>query len=853
MIRELLNEKWKMCEVGSSEKYDTSIPASVLSVLIDNNKIENPYFRDNELKCMELLEKDYEFSCVFSVIGDYMREDEIDLIFGGIDTVGVIYLNGEKIASVADMHRTYRFHVKNKVRAGANEIKIVLKSPLKYMEEYKVNAGKESDYSPSGTISGSRYMRKAHSMSGCNFGPKLPDMGIFRNVEIEAYSKARIKDVFFSQIHERDTVKLVIDPVLHITDNIPMEILIHMTGQEDVTSVIHLPEEGATETPREINKIVIPVKNPMLWWPNGMGEQPLYDVNIVVKKSDNVYDERRYRIGLRTINVSTKNDEYGNEFAFEINGVKMFAMGANYVPEDCLYSKISAEKQERLIRSAARANYNTIRVWGGGYYPSDDFYDLCDEYGLVVWQDLMFVRHLYNLDEAFENNIVNEISENIVRLRHHACLGLWCGNDETEAMWCEESSFAKSKPYLQSDYIKIFEHIIPKVVRDNDDKTFFWPSSPSSGGCFDNPSDEKRGDTHYWEVWNGDKPYSEYQNHFFRFLSEFGFQSFPSVKTINEFTITEDRNIYSYIMEHHQKNNCANSKIMRYISETFQNPSNLENTVYVSQILQGMAIKCCVQHLRRNRGICMGTLYWQMNDVWPAVSWSGIDYFGRWKALQYMAKEFFEPLAGSLLKLKNADGKATGKVRAYVVNDTLNPSNVKIIQTLYTFDGKELVHYEDSGRVLPGKVFGFNECDYERFIAKNGRRNVYLEVQFVYTDGRIRYEYETFEPYKYLNLKNPKITYSVAETEDMYEISLVSDTFTPFVVVDLIDRDAIFENNVVSLTAEKPISVFLYKDEISDGPFESVDDFCDHLDISFLQKSYMNYDVTEEAADNNVD
>lgn len=841
MIRETFTDNWKMKEVDGEKEYNVSVPSSVLSILLDNGDIEDPFYRDNELKCMPLFEKDYEFTRVFSASGDIIREDEVDLVFYGIDTLADVYLNNKRLSFTSNMHCTYRFSVKDRLIPGANEIKIVLHSPLRYINEYVAEENKKISYVPTGCISGNQYVRKAHSMFGWDWGPKLPDMGIFRKVELEAYSKVAIKEVYFDQIHEDGKVSLLVDPILKITDSIPVEIFIKINGKYATSSVIRMPEEGEKETPKGRNESVIEIENPKLWWPNGQGEPHLYDVNITIKKSDTVYDERDYKIGLRTMSVSRKKDEFGEEFAFVVNGRKIFAMGADYIPEDCIYSRINRDKIEKLVKSAAKANYNMLRVWGGGYYPSDDFYDLCDQYGIIVWQDLMFACNIYDLTPEFEKNIVAETHDNVKRIRHHACLGLWCGNNELESGWDHWAEFQKETPYLRADYIKMFEHVLPNALREVDDSTFYWPSSPSSGGCFDAPDDENRGDAHYWEVWHGQKPFKEYKNHYFRFLSEFGFQSFPCKKTVDSFALPEDQNIFSYVMEKHQKNASANGNIMHYISENFLYPKDFESLLYVSQILQGMAIKYCVDHLRRNRGRCMGALYWQINDNWPVASWSSIDYYGRWKALHYMAKKFYEPLCGSIERIYDKDGNETNSFAASVVNDTEEPVSYKVRLSVMEIAGKEICHFDETGRVLPGKVSRLKTHDFTRYVEKKGEQNVFLKAEYAFSNGEHRYEYETFVPYKHLNLIQPMVTFDVKELEDCYEIEIESDCFTPFVMIDLRDRDAVFEDNVFTVSAGEPYVIYLKKSEMSGEPFKDADELCDHIDIWFLQRSFMRF------------
>ena len=326
-----------------------------------------------------------------------------------------------------------------------------------------------------------------------------------------------------------------------------------------------------------------------------------------------------------------------------MNGVAFFAMGADYIPEEHILGWRSEERTRRLLEDCKLAHFNVIRVWGGGFYPDDWFYDLCDELGLVVWQDFMFACSVYELTPEFEENITQEFIHNIKRLRHHPSLGLWCGNNEME-MFVDERCWV-TKPSEVRDYLFMYERILPAVLREYDPDTFYWPASPSSGGSFDAPNDPNRGDVHYWQVWHGNRPFSEYRKYHFRYLSEFGFQAFPALKTIQ--TITDDHrdcNPFSYIMEKHQRNDGANGKIMGYMQQMYRYPTDFSTFIYASQLLQADGIRYGVEHFRRSRGRCMGAVYWQLNDCWPVISWSSIDYCGRWKALHAYARRFFAPV-----------------------------------------------------------------------------------------------------------------------------------------------------------------------------------------------------------------
>lgn len=846
MTKEFLNGTWRMTRVRNNESYETSVPCSVMSVLFEKGRIEDPYYRDNADKTLSLFEEDYEFSTEFSINGDNMRHDAIDLVFYGIDTVADIYVNDILISSVNDMHRTYRFSVREYVNMGVNRLRVYIHSPLKYIREYMPSENKEINATANGCMLGNQYLRKAHSMFGWDWGPNLPDMGIFRGVELQCYSKARIVDVHVTQKHTDNGIVLKVDPIIKILDNIPIDVAVTLEGHPKVNQVIRMMEYGYSTTRKGENTIEIQVNDPKLWWPNGMGQQNLYELRVRIGKSGNAYDERVMKIGLRTIELRRNHDEFGQEFTFVVNGKEMFAMGANYIPEDCFYSRIGKKKIEYLIKSAAAANFNMLRVWGGGYYPSDDFYELCDKFGILVWQDLMFACNGYELNKEFEENIIAEIKDNVRRIRHHASLALLCGNNEIETAWLNWPEFRDESPYVKADYIKIFEYLIPKAIRQVDSSLIYWPSSPSSGGSFDDPEDETRGDAHYWDVWHGQKPFNEYRNHYFRFCSEFGFQSFPGRKTVETFTLPEDRNIFSRIMESHQKNNSANGKIMSYLADNFLNPKDFNSLLYVSQVLQGLAIKTCVEHLRRNRERCSGALYWQLNDNWPVASWSSVDSYGRWKVLQYMAKRFFAPVHGTVCLDIDEMGQPLYSARTAVINDALLPVGVKVNQSLKKMDGKVLASFDDAGHPLSGKALRLRSHNYSTYIGKAGVENVYLEVTFKYSDGQIQTEFETFAPYKHLNLVKPEITVNVTEDKNFYYVEVISDTFTPFVVLDLINGDCIFDDNAFCLTNGQPKHVTVYKSSITGKSYKSADEFKNDLDVTCLQKSYMVEEVKEK-------
>lgn len=625
-----LNQNWTMRCVEDLQWQEAIVPGTVYTDLLRNGNMENPYWKDNEDAICSLMEKDYEYQCTFQ--GEETSElSSVFLRFEGLDTVADIYLNNVHLGNAESMHRIWEYSVKDILLSGENTLKVVFHSPLKFIAEaYKKygNIGNDDTYE------GFMHLRKAHYMFGWDWGAHLPDAGIFRPVSLCSVSHGRIDSVYIRQQHEENkcTLKFKGDCIRETPGEYQWRVLVTAPDGQKYETALSAEGEGQ-----------LVIEDPELWWPNGLGDQPLYQVEAQLLYEGNVEDTWKKRIGLRTMTMQRKKDQYGESFAHEVNGKAFFAMGADYIPEEHLLGRRSEEKTRKLLEDCKLVNFNVIRVWGGGFYPDDWFFDICDELGLVVWQDFMFACSVYELTPEFEANIRKEFADNIKRLRHHASLGLWCGNNEME-MFVDERCWVTKASEVR-DYLFMYERIIPEVLGEYDPETFYWPASPSSGGSFDNPNDPDRGDVHYWKVWHGNRPFSEYRKHFFRYASEFGFQALPSKKTIETFTDDpDDWNLFSYIMEKHQRNYGANGKIMNYMQQTYRYPGDFDTVIYASQLLQADAIRYGVEHFRRNRGRCMGAVYWQLNDCWPVISWSSIDYTGRWKALHYYAKRFFAPV-----------------------------------------------------------------------------------------------------------------------------------------------------------------------------------------------------------------
>lgn len=624
----MLNGSW-MLDVLNTDfvNVDATVPGSVYHDLLSANLIPDPFYRDNEMAALKLMDNDFVYRRSFEVAEDLLKCDRVLLRCEGLDTIAAIRINEMPAGAANNMHRIWEFDVKDLLRVGANTITVTFSSPTKYIKA--AYAASVADGSSDAMV-GFPHIRKAHCMFGWDWGPRLPDAGIWRDISLVGIETARVRDVRVDQFHENGSIRLRVLTHVEKCGAENTELLVRVTAPDGAV----LSASGAD--------CEIIVESPALWWPAGFGEQHLYTVSVSLICGGCELDSWSRRIGLRTMTVSRRKDEWGESFSHCVNGVDIFAMGADYIPEDNLLPRVNPERTRRLLEDARAANMNCVRIWGGGYYPEDYFYDICDELGLLVWQDFMFACAVYNLTEEFEENITAEFVDNVRRLRHHASLALWCGNNEMED-FVDKGEWV-STHRQKADYIKMYEYIIPRVLKAEDPQAFYWPASPSSGGSFDNPQDPDRGDVHYWMVWHGLLPFTDYRNHKFRYVSEFGFQSFPCMETIESFTEPEDRNVFSYVMEKHQRNASANGRIVSYLAQMYLYPGDMDKLVYASQLLQAQAMQYGVEHWRRNRGRCMGAVVWQLNDCWPVASWASLDYYGRWKALHYYEKRFFAPV-----------------------------------------------------------------------------------------------------------------------------------------------------------------------------------------------------------------
>lgn len=800
MYRLDLNKSWSLKR--GEKTYTADVPCSLYKTLIENKVIPDPYYRENEYISTDICDNGCTFEKTFDVDSQLLDCGRKILRFDGIDTLSEVCLNGELLGKTDNMHRIWEYDVNGKLKEKGNILTVKLFSPNEYIrqkQEERPLIGVEH------SMAGYPHLRKAHCMFGWDWGPKLPDMGIWRNVSLCFFDKGRINSIYFTQKHEGGKVTLCCTADMDIWETDPPE---KISARLTVTS-----PDGISQTfPIEGGKAEVVIDDPKLWWVRGLGEQPLYTCTVEMYCGEHIFDSVTKRIGLRTLTISQEKDEWGKEFCFINNGVRIFAMGANYIPEDQIVTRCTKERTVKLLDDCKAANYNFIRVWGGGYYPDEYFYDWCDENGFIIWQDFMFACSAYLLTPEFEKTVRAEFKDNILRLRNHASLGMWCGNNEIESAW-RYWGWADDKQ-CKADYLRLFEDIIPSMLSELDPETFYWPSSPSSGGGGTDPDSVEAGDKHYWDVWHNFKPIEAFRQYHYRFCSEYGFESLPDIKTCLYFADESkgDLDLCGNVMQAHQKCTQGNEKVMYYLAQMVNYPYDFRRLIYCSQIVQADCIRSNVEHMRRARGRCMGSAYWQVNDSNPVISWSSIDYFGRWKALHYYARKFHAPI------LLSCDDSEPAKPALYVTNDTLNDEELTIIENLRGNDGNIICKSECRGIVKAMSAKKMCMTDYSAELAdREDIRTKYLEYKLIKNGEVISGGTTLFVRPKEFIFLPCKINAEVHDRGNFFEIGLTSDNYAKSVCLSLKDYDCIFSDNWFDIHGSEKVSITADKSQLPEN------------------------------------
>jgi beta-mannosidase len=784
----LLDGTWKIRNLEKSIEIDGQVPGTVFEALLENKIIEDPFYGENEHEMEWVYESDWLYEIEFRLDPSFLEHKKILLRFNGLDTIAEVILNGESIGSVKNMFVRYDYEVKSKLKQTNNKLVVNFKSPtVKSREDIERNKIKlNTGYA---AIPGVPYLRKAQYSFGWDWGPKLPDIGIWKTVEIIGFDDIKINSVFpFTNLEYNKDPLNIINPNEFSTIEIKsakffIEIDFELSNEKisDLDYMIKAQlkapngELFSEEIPLSKQKETLrfDIRNPFLWWTHDLGTPNLYQVEISILK-DEVLEKVTQQVGLREIRLVRKSDRWGETFYFLLNGIPLFAKGANWIPVD---SFIPRGKKLGLytvnLNYAKRANMNMIRVWGGGIYEDDSFYNLCDELGLLVWQDFPFACALYPYNKEFIKSVEKEAIQNIKRLRRHPSLALWCGNNEIESMWKRfnnseiiEKSITRLN-FLTKFYLRIFEEILPKLIKKFDPTRPYWPSSPSSGFIIENlalrsSNNPNAGDSHYWAVWHGNMPFSAYREFNSRFMSEFGFESFPSLNTIKKFCPAEQYDFNSPIMENHQKNFAGNQKIMDYMDKRFSIPKEFKHQIILSQITQAEAMEYGVEYWRRNRNNyhCMGSLYWQLNDCWPVASWSSLDYYGRWKALHYFAKRFYQPLFASIQESPN-------QVDFWVTNDLIKSEEIELDWKILNSDGNLLLEGVKSTKINSCSSSKLDSVDVSNINNdQTSLQNNIIFFKLFQTDHQKQLVYRGFRLFdapKYFNLNDPKISFTYKE------------------------------------------------------------------------------------------
>jgi beta-mannosidase len=787
-IRMPLHSGWQFREAGKDKWYPATVPGSVHTDLLKNKLIDDPFYRNNEQKLQWIGKTDWEYQTTFTVKPELLSREHLELVFEGLDTYANVFLNDQHLVDADNMFRTWRVDCKHALRLGVNRLRIRFRSPI---NEILPVMAKMNYQLPSPNDQGEKtypYTRKAAYQFGWDWGPRFVTSGIWKAVRIEAWDKLRIADLHIVQEQVGvDIAKLKAD----------VEVV--ATADSEATLIV---DDGATKTvvARKQVKLIpgtnnlslaFSIPHPLLWWPNGLGSHPLYNFRARVLFNGSSLDQLSTRTGLRALELRQEVDQQGKSFEFIINAVPVFAKGGNWIPADSFPSRVSRAQYRQLLESVRDTNMNMLRVWGGGIYESNDFYELCDEMGILIWHDFMFAGSMYPGSQEFLDNVRQEAIDNVKRLRNHPSIVIWAGNNEIEAGWMNWGWKKNLPASLWEDYQKIFHGVLPEVCAALDPSRPYWPSSPH-GGLADDPNSLRSGDTHFWGVWHAAEPFANYERQTPRFMSEFGFQSFPQIDTVNSYTIPSDRDIQSPVMLAHQKHPRGNQLIREYMLREYSEPKDFESFLYVSQVLQAEGIKIGAEHMRRIMPHNMGSLYWQIDDCWPVASWSSIDYYGRWKALQFYARRFYT----NLLVSPHMDGP---NLDFYVVSDLIKPTQAQMNVSLIDFYGQVLMNTNKSVTITALHSQSYLSIPVSSLLSGKDTKRILLLCELLVDGKPVSSNEYFFAPYKNLIMPTPRITTDIVPAKGAFKVVLSTDKFARAVYLSLPDHDGVFSDNYFDL------------------------------------------------------
>ena len=807
-----LHEGWKFRQARLTNWYPATVPGVVHTDLLQNKIIEDPFFRLNERGLQWIDKEDWVYETCFTLAADMMRKENMELVFEGLDTYADVYLNDECILKADNMFRCWSIPVRQYIREENNILKVYFHSPVKIdvpkWDALPYQYPASNDQSENGGLFNKKisiFARKAGYHYGWDWGPRLVTSGIWRPVYIRAWSDLRINDVFIEQ-KEVGAGRAVIAGHVELDADKDMDGVLVTITDEATGRVLG---EWQADLKRGTNRVTVDfvLHKPKLWWSNGLGEPFLYRFRTDIIAGGELLDSKTERVGIRSLKVVHQPDKDGHTFYIELNGRPVFAKGANYIPSDNFLPRVTPENYKRTILDAAGVNMNMLRVWGGGIYENDVFYDLCDEHGIMIWQDFMFACSMYPAEGALLDNIHQEAVDNVKRLRNHACIALWCGNNECQDAWlgwgwkCEiERQNKEYADKIWAQYRQQYHVTLPGVVREYAPGTFYWPSSPFAfEGEMSGTTD---GDRHYWSVWHGKAPISDYDSEKSRFFSEYGFQSFPEFESVKRYApYPEDWDIRSEVMMSHQRGgDHANGLIETYLLNEYKKPRDFRAFLYMNHVLQGDAIKTAIESHRRQMPYNMGTLFWQHNDCWPVASWASRDYYGRWKAQHYYTRKVYDDILISPV-VEGDD------LKVYAVSDRLENTSGQLQLQVCQFDGTVVHHWGKSVGISGNDSRVCFSAPLAKLLEGADRGTVYVRVDYTDKSGRVYHNNYCLDKQKNMNYPKVDLQTEVRSIEGGYEVTVSTDKFARAVCLSVADNESVYSDNYFDVQPKSSVQV----------------------------------------------
>lgn len=794
-----LHSDWTFCQVGDTLWSDAKVPGTIHQDLLNHNRIPNPFYGMNEEAVQWVENEDWMYRTSFVVTEEQLNRDAAVLELDGLDTYADVFLNGALILRSDNMFVGHKVPVKSVLRKGENRLLIRFRSAVKEaLPQWETNG---FDYPADNDHSSKRvsiYTRKAPYSYGWDWGIRLATCGIWRPVRLVFSDVARIEDYYVRQASVSAS-KADVDNRLEITNvtSQPVSALLKVAYHYSANDTKEVQKQIELRPGENTVSLPVMIDNPHLWMPNGWGEPSLYKFTASVSVDGVEVASQERQVGLRSIRVVMEDDEHGKSFYFEVNGYPMFAKGANFIPDDALLPNVTTERYKRIFEDVKAANMNMLRVWGGGIYEDDKFYDEADRNGILIWQDFLFACTTYPHDPLFLKRVEAEAEYNIKRLRGHASLAMWCGNNEIYEgvrYWGWKNKYtAEAFAEMNRGYDVLFRQLLPDMVKRFDSDRFYMHGSPYEAN-WGRPESWKIADSHNWGTWYGRKPFESFDSEIPRFMSEYGFQAFPEMKTIRTFAEEKDFELESPVMNAHQKATIGNALIKQTMSLYYKVPAKFEDLVYVGLVLQGQGMRHGIEAHRRNRPYCMGSLFWQLNDSWPVVSWSSIDYYGNWKAMQYQSQRAFAPVL--INAIKEGDDLCV-----YLISDELQDrGDVRLTVELMDFDGKSHGKWTHSGKLSANTSMLFLKKRVDEFLSKQDAATSFLRFTLKAKNGAALADEVFYFAYpKDQKLPEARIETSVKRRGEAIEMTLKADKLARDIFIEVPVQGVRFSDNFFDL------------------------------------------------------